>query len=245
MWGGFVRVLVWHWNGSVWLPVFEDVVQMSPSACTGLVQFARATTKPTKCSVPQVHQETEYKNVRYTTIVRVKQKVRKRVNGRWVVRYVWVKRVVWKTKRVPVTKSVTVRGPAQPCFVNWCLATDMPQSFWTSYSQYAWALLTLAHEQSHLAGDVGILVPPGYPSPGWAGFQDKEARAECHGMQRLARVAEELGDTPDDARAVAQFYFAVSYPREKDVIYRGNTYWSADCYENGPLDLSPGDGVWP
>ena len=37
----------------------------------------------------------------------------------------------------------------------------------------------------------------------------------------------------------------VIYPRHKGVTFNGQPYWSPDCYENGPLDLTPGDGVWP
>jgi hypothetical protein len=200
-----------------------------PSACTYLVQFARATTKPTKCSVDTKQAQTSYKTVRYKATVRVRAKKRVHVNGTWVTRSVWVRRTVWKTKRAPVTTYVTV-----------------PESYWESYLQYAWGVLAITHEASHLHGDMGVLVPPGYVNAGqWAGYADYEARAECHGMQYIAYAARQLGDTADDAQDIAQFYFDIYYPTEKGVVVRGNTYWSADCYAGGPLDLTPNDGVWP
>jgi hypothetical protein len=195
--GGFVRVL-WQWDGSRWSPVFDGggIAQLSPRVCTYLAQFARATTKPTKCAVPQTQQQTRYETVSYKTKVRVKVKKRVRVKGRSVIRNVWVTRTVWKKKRVAVTEMVTVSGSPQPCYVGGGPATSMPGGFWTEYSHYAWALQTLVHEASHLAGDVGVLVPDGYPSPGWVGYTDYEIRAECHGMQWISYAAQQLGDQP-------------------------------------------------
>lgn len=244
---GFVRVLSWHFDGTRWAPILDQggLIRLSPTACTYLVQFARAATKPTKCSVPQVQQKTTYKTVRYQATVRIKVTQRVKVNGRWVTRYVWVKRKVWKTRRVPISTNVTVAGPAQPCYVNGQPATQMPASYWQDYRSYALSLLILAHEAWHVAGDFGVVIPSGYPNPGQVGYPDYEARAECHGLQWIAYVAQQLGDSPDDASAIAQFYVKENYPTLRGRIFKGNTYWSADCRQDGPMDITPGDGVWP
>lgn len=232
---GYVNILYWQYNGSAWAPVFENdgLAQLSPDACTYLVKFARAAAKPTKCSVTKTVTETTYKTVR------VKRTKRVRIHGRWVVR------TTWKTKRVPVTTTRTEQGPPQACYMNGAPVTVMPASFWTDYGNYAHELLTLVHEAWHLAGDVGVEIPDGYPSPGWTGYRDYEARAECHGMQWIAYAAEQLGDTADDAQAVARFYYDRIYPQERGVVFHDQTYWSADCVPNGRLDLTPGDGLWP
>ena len=117
----------------------------------------------------------------------------------------------------------TVTKPAGPCFANGReLSHDVP--FWNSYFYTAEALQTLVHESIHLKGD------------------PVEAEAECYGMQWLAYAAQQLGDTADDANAIAQWYVLRLYPeRETDAP----DYWSPECKPGGALDLTPADGVFP
>lgn len=130
---------------------------------------------------------------------------------------------VVRRRRVRVTTYAAVAQPAAPCFAGGRqLAGD--QSFWNTYFDDAEALQTLAHESIHLKGD------------------PVEAEAECYGMQALASVAQQLGDTPDDAEAIAQYYATLLYPQRQT---QSPEYWSAECRPGGALDLTPNDGVWP
>jgi hypothetical protein len=61
-------------------------------------------------------------------------------------------------------------------------------------------------------------------------------------MQSFALAAEQLGDTADDAAAIASYYATKLYPLRRT---QSPEYWSADCRPNGPLDLTPNDNVWP
>jgi hypothetical protein len=145
----------------------------------------------------------------------VREKVVKLVNGKRVVSY--------RTRAVPSTTYVQVAQPPTPCFANGRqLANDNP--FWDSYFSTAEALQTLVHEAIHLQGN------------------PVEAQAECYGMQSLAYAAQQLGDTPDDAAAIAAYYVTQLYPARQT---QTPDYWSADCRPNGALDLTPNDGVWP
>ena len=126
--------------------------------------------------------------------------------------------------RVARNKKVraTTQPPA-PCFANGRrLSTD--SSFWDAYFVTAEALQTLVHESIHLKGD------------------PVEANAECYGMQYLAYAAQQLGDAPDDAAAIAQYYATLIYPSRRT---QAPDYWSPECRAGGALDLTPNDGVWP
>jgi hypothetical protein len=83
------------------------------------------------------------------------------------------------------------------------------------------AVHVLSHEAWHLTGD------------------HSEADTECKAMQSDADVAERLGATPQQARALAETYAAVVYPHMTD------TYRDRRCVEGGPLDLTPDDERWP
>lgn len=91
---------------------------------------------------------------------------------------------------------------------------------WPSLDQVV-GVAVLSHESHHLAGE------------------EVEAKTECESMQTLVPVAEQLGATPEQARALAVRYAADVYPRMPD------SYTSPDCEEDGPWDQTPGDGVWP
>lgn len=126
--------------------------------------------------------------------------------------------------RVSRNKKVrTTAQPAAPCFANG-RRLSASNSFWDAYFSTAEALQTLVHESIHLRGD------------------PVEADAECYGMQYLAYAAQQLGDSPDDAAAIAQYYATLLYPSRRT---DAPAYWSAECRSGGALDLTPNDGVWP
>jgi hypothetical protein len=127
-----------------------------------------------------------------------------------------------------------------PCYVGGGkMAIYEPPSFWAAYSADAIAILTLAHESIHLSGVVG-----GQTASGLAlGDQQAEAKADCFGMQWMPYVAEQLGDTPDDAQAIARFFWDTIYPL--DQVGHAD-YWSPDCRPGGALDERPsGTTAWP
>lgn len=66
-----------------------------------------------------------------------------------------------------------------------------------------------------------------------------EGRAECYAMQSDARVAEMLGATPQQARALSERYWNEVFPRMP------GQYRAIECVPDGELDLNPGDGIWP
>jgi hypothetical protein len=200
--------------------------QLSPRACWYLWQYAMAPLKPTKCQTFTTQIATNYRTVAYKAKVRQRVKVRVKVKGKSVTRYRWVTRTVTKTKQVPTTTTQQVEGPAAPCYGS----TATPTVGWDEYNNYAFALLVLAHESVHLL-DL---------TAGASVDQPFEARAQCIGIQLIPSVATRLGATADDARSIAQYALDRIYPR-----YEGTPYWSADCRQGGPLDLSPTDGIWP
>ena len=131
-------------------------------------------------------------------------------------------RVVVRIRRKRTYSSVL--QPFAPCFVNGAQLNPTDQPFWNQYFYVAEALQTLAHESIHLQGD------------------PVEADAECYGMQWVAYAAQQLGDTPDDAAAIAQYYATRLYPTRQS---QSPAYWSPECRPNGKLDLTPGDNAWP
>lgn len=66
-----------------------------------------------------------------------------------------------------------------------------------------------------------------------------ESLAECYAMQNDAAVARFLGADKVQARELANQYARYVYPRMKD------NYRTPECGEDLPMDLTPGDGVWP
>jgi len=83
------------------------------------------------------------------------------------------------------------------------------------------AVHIVVHEAIHVSGEIN------------------EAITECTAMQRDARAAELLGAQPVQARALALTYYEQAYPQMHP------DYRSGGCVEDGPLDLSPGDGQFP
>lgn len=120
-------------------------------------------------------------------------------------------------------------------------ANNWSNDYFTQYDAYAQALMTLAHESIHvIQGTKGNVVPPDTLV---------ESQAECSGMQRTALVAEQFGDTPDDAETLADYVWLLTYPNEAhpdDAYSMQHPYWSADCMPGGPLDIrAPGTTLWP
>jgi hypothetical protein len=83
------------------------------------------------------------------------------------------------------------------------------------------AVHVVAHEGMHIAG------------------YTKESEAECRAVQLNYRVAEFLGATPEQARALQRRYFDDVYPRLR------TDYRSAECREGGALDIFPDRTEFP
>jgi hypothetical protein len=177
------------------------------------------------CEAGKVSNRHDPGQVIRTVYVSKKVRVSVMVKGKWVT----------KTKHVRVPKKVTeqvtesVPGPPAPCYANGALASSAP----SDYANYVFALQVLTHESIH---------PYDFRSGGTID-QPFEIRAECQGMQWLTRVATSLGTTADDAQAIANYYYyTVIYPTRKALANGPYPYLSADCHQDGPRDLSPGDG---
>jgi hypothetical protein len=220
---GFVDPPHYYYPSSRTFYDSADITHLSPGACRVLWQYGMASAKPTKCPTVVTQEQTVVRTVYVTK----KVKVRVKVKGKWVTRT--------KTVRVPKHVSgqvpVSVDGPPAPCYRNGALAASAS----ADYRQYVFALQVLAHESIHLL-DMGSGGKIDLPF---------EVRAECLGMQWLPTVATSFGATVDDARAIAEYYYAVIYPTRQGLTNGSYPYWSADCRQDGPLDLSPGDGIWP
>lgn len=90
--------------------------------------------------------------------------------------------------------------------------------------QWAEAVDTLAHEAMHVAG------------------VENEALAECFAMQLTQFTAEQLGRTGEEGFALGSEMWGgyVQYGQSNP------EYFTADCYDGGPLDLYPEDvNIWP
>jgi hypothetical protein len=83
------------------------------------------------------------------------------------------------------------------------------------------AVATLAHEAEHL-------VAPG-----------TEAETECEAVQAVRGAARALGVPAGYAGELASVYWHDVYP------YEPPEYTTPLCAPDGPLDRTPGDGVWP
>jgi hypothetical protein len=210
-----------------------ELVSLSPYAelagekvCLPLQNFAAATAKPTKC------RSAAFETVTVSTKKRVRITTKKVVGGKSRLVSTWVTRLVPSQ-----IARIGNYGPPGPCFATTPRVQDVSTNFWTNYDAYATAMLTLAHESIHLSGVVGLSRPTGD-----LGDPLAEVKAQCWGMQWIPYVAEQLGDTPDDAQAIAEYTWQVIYPRYKTL--GSGQYWSAACVPGGPLDLHPGQ-PWP
>lgn len=222
---GFVPF--YYWIASRTVGEGGDTAFLSPTVCWNLEQFGIANPKPTKCQPVVSNQTTQAVTQRYRVTVRVK------AHGKVHTERVWRMRVVQQT----VTTQTL--GPFAPCYLgNERSAANEPPSYWQTYSADALAILTLAHESIHIAQDqIGASIDVILPT--------SETDANCYGLQWMPYVAEQLGATPDDAESIAEYAYDYLYPGYQGDSFNGSPYWSSDCRQDGPLDLTPGDGVWP
>jgi hypothetical protein len=194
------------WGGS---PL--GFAEVSPQACRYLQTFAQANPKPTKCAPLTTVYVDRTVTTYHMVVVRVKR------NGRLI------STIVRRASHTIETVGQQSPGSPVPCFSsNGRAAMALPQSYWTDYSNYAMALLTIGHEPFHIAGDMD------------------EARVNCHGLQRISMIAQALGDTPDDSEQIARYvqkYVIPSQPPQYQL--------PAECRDGGTLDLNPGSSTWP
>jgi hypothetical protein len=85
----------------------------------------------------------------------------------------------------------------------------------------AMAVDVVTHEAIHLTGSID------------------EGETECRSLQTMARTARRLGATPAQAQALAVYELDTNYQLMPD------RYRAPGCADGGPLDLRPGDPVWP
>jgi hypothetical protein len=85
------------------------------------------------------------------------------------------------------------------------------------------AIAILSHEAEHIRNDL----------------RADEATTECHGMQRMRRLARLMGADESYADLLAERYWAELYE------YNAPEYKSAECRDEGRLDLRPRSDVWP
>ena len=226
---GYVLVHFDAQSGAPSGPVSADsVAHLAPQVCLRLQQFAVATTKPTQCSpAPAV----------IPAPVPAQAKIVTRSVLATVRRPLYV-----RAKDVSAVRTATAvpAGSPVPCYVAGNKrAADMPFSYWSDYSAFALALLTLAHESVHLSGVIGGVTSLGVP----VGDQASEAKANCLGMQWLPSAAMQLGASPADALAIAQFFYERIYSPLRTSL---PAYWSADCIPGGTLDIRPAGSLnWP
>jgi hypothetical protein len=69
--------------------------------------------------------------------------------------------------------------------------------------------------------------------------ESSEAVTECNAMQHMERLGRLLGAGPSYAHDLTKIYWIYVYPKEPA------KYRTKACRSGGPLDRSPGDGVWP
>lgn len=203
--GGFVYTPATGADGT--FAADAAVAHLSPYVCAALQEFALAAAKPTKC--PTVHpvQKT------VTRLVTVK----KRVKGKLVARKV-------KRRQTVTVQELGAPAPCQP---------DVGTPLGSANERYTYAMLTLAHEATHLRQDTIGAASLAQPAA--------EGQANCSGLQWVPWVAQQLGDTADDGQSLASWYFNRFFSTQ----YFPAEYVPADCHADGPLDLTPGDGVWP
>ena len=206
---GFVTT---SWNGTTGALVsISDVAELGPDICGPLEAFANAAAKPTECTSAAALTASNSLD-RRSTLRRSSATARARTAQT---------RVSTPAAQVPA-----------PC-------SSASAAFWTAYSGYAIAILTLAHESIHLGGVVGGQLPGGL----LVGDQQAEAKADCYGMQWMPYVAEQLGDNPADAQAIATYFWTTIYPLNKAAHA---AYWSAECRAGGTLDQrASADIAWP
>jgi hypothetical protein len=201
----------------------EDIAHLREAVCGWTQVYGQASSKPTRCATVDTVTRTVYDTVRVKKKVWYWKKIRLR-NGQ--TKRVRKSKYVWVTKQVPRIVTEQVPGPGIPCYGS-------NEALPAEYSNYSLMLEVISHEVIHLWDD-----RVGYRMQTQA---SAESRAECFGMQLLPAWALTFGGDEDDAKALAKYYWDVVYPKWGPT----SPYWRPDCAPNGPLDISPNDGVWP
>lgn len=237
-WGYVASPAYYYIQSRTWASSAPDT-KLAPIACQYLWRFAKARAKPTKCDASKTVTTSHAVTVRYKQRVAVKVTRRVKVNGVYVKRRVTVYRQVWRTRQEQRATTTTVPLGRVPCYspAEPGTTVTVPVGGEAEYRNFVYAIATLAHESIHLFD-----LTAGRSIDVVATRQAAESRAECLGMQNIARVAVALGDTPDDATALAKYYALQMYPARQT---SAPDYWSSDCVPDGRLDQTPGDGVWP
>ncbi len=237
-WGYVSRPASYNIQSRTWVSSSPDT-KLAPIACQYLWSFAKAQAKPTKCDASKTFTTSHPVTVRHRERVAVKVTRRVRVNGVYVKRRVTVYRQVWRTRQEQRTTTTTAPLGRVPCYSPAEPGTTVsaPAGGEAAYRSFVFAIANLAHESIHLFD-----LTAGRSIDVVATTKAAESHAECLGMQNIARVAVALGDTPDDAAALAKYYTLQMYPNRRT---SAPDYWSPDCVPDGRLDQTPGDGVWP
>jgi hypothetical protein len=141
------------------------------------------------------------------------------------------------------TPTTSFPGICTDATLTTCYSTanGWTDDYYRAYHEFAVAVSTLAHESIHVVqGTKGNVVPPDALI---------EAQAECSGMEWMPQVAVLLGDSPDDAQMIAEYFWLLVYPGKASLTAAyalQHPYWSADCKPGGALDTRPaGSTAWP
>jgi hypothetical protein len=215
-------------------------MELSPVACEHLWRYAKATGKPTKCVATKTRTATTTMTVRRREHIDLPLTKRVRVDGRLVTRTLVVRKWVWRSWKETRTATRTVRVGRVPCYrpaVAGGVRVASPAAGAREYFSYVFAIETLAHESIHL-----LDLTAGKSLDPVATPQLAESRADCLGMQNIARVAVALGASADDAESMTTYFLERVYPLRNT---ENPDYWSPDCTAGGPLDQTPDDGIWP
>ena len=203
--------------------------------CEHLWRFAKASSKPTKCAATHTVTTTRKVTVRYRATVRVKVTRRVKVRGVWVEKRLTVNKVVWKTRAEDRSETTTTEIDPVPCYKPSVAPDVVVGPGDPTYGTYVTAIQVLAHESFHL-----LDLTAGKPVITASAVL--ESRADCFGLQNIARVAQGLGAAEDDARSMALAYVETFYPGFQS---RAPQYWSEECRPGGALDLNPATPDWP
>lgn len=208
---------------------------LAPIVCEHLWRFAKATSKPTRCPASRTVTTTRKVTVRYRATVSAKVTRRVKVGEVWVKKRVIVRKSVWKTRTEDRSETTTTELDPAPCYRPSVGPDVVVRSGDPAYRSYVFAIHALAHVAFHLAdltaGKPVITAPTVL-----------ESRAECFGLQNIARVALGLGAAEDDARSLARYYAETAYPGRQSC---SPDYWSPECRSGGALDLEPATPDWP
>ena len=166
-------------------------MELSPVACEHLWRYAKAVRKPTTCVASKTRTATTAVTVRRRERIDMPVTKHVRVDGRLVTRKEIVRKWVWRSSKETRTVRRAVRVGRVPCYrpaVVSGVRVASPAVGSREYFNYVFAIETLAHESIHLL-DLTV----GKSVDAVATPQRAESRADCLGMQHLARVAVALG----------------------------------------------------